>query len=329
MLAFDHRGVREDGRNVELVPGARHWIWEGSSARSRRARRRNSRHPGRSKYGRSRACGEGGRLQARDAREKSVRTAFDFEDGEQFGEKIEEWTRISRRSRPYNPEGDQEMNERQTARLPPACRMAPRAITASPLRAAVPAEPAQLGAGRRQRRRYDVELPRSDMEAILQVQNAAWSPTSGRSKASPIAGVRRDRGARTARGPDRVSSSCSVVAPPTRRVDEWLRAGAGLDGYIGSRRPLDLRRRPSRRTRGPAASTRSRDRGHRSPLPAPSSRSTRARAFLRNSPNRRGRGGRLLLPRPSSVKARHLVTSAPRFLDCCPHKALIAPPVGW
>ncbi len=50
--------------------------------------------------------------------EKSGQNEFDFEYGEQFGEKIEEFDPdFSKVLVRYNPEGDAEMNERQTAKL--------------------------------------------------------------------------------------------------------------------------------------------------------------------------------------------------------------------
>ena len=69
--------------------------------------------------------------------EKSGQNEFDFEYGDQFGEKIEEFDPdFSKVLVRYNPEGDAELNERQTAKLRQPLRVAARAAPEVPVRAA-------------------------------------------------------------------------------------------------------------------------------------------------------------------------------------------------
>ena len=94
----------------------------------------------------------------------------------------------------------------------------------------VPAEPAQLASVER-RGRCDLELrPQLMMEAIPQLQG------------SVEADIWRSRDSRTehARDPssrawerDRVSCVVLGRGASDAKVDEWLRAGAGVEGYIG------------------------------------------------------------------------------------------------
>ena len=83
--------------------------------------------------------------------------------------------------------------------------------------------------------RYDVELrPQLMMETILQLQNAGVEPDiwkiegiSDREACAEIATLARREGR------DRVSCVVLGRGASDEKVDEWLRAGAGLDGYIG------------------------------------------------------------------------------------------------
>ena len=69
--------------------------------------------------------------------EKSGQNEFDFEYGDDFGAHIEEFDPdFSKVLVRYNPDGDAEMNERQTERLKRLARLAPRARPEVPLRAA-------------------------------------------------------------------------------------------------------------------------------------------------------------------------------------------------
>jgi myo-inositol catabolism protein IolC len=168
--------------------------------------------------------------------EKSGQNEFDFEYGEQFGEKIEEFDPdFSKVLVRYNPEGDAEMNERQTARLRRLSEWLHEHHRKFLFELLVPAEPAQLERVGGDTDRYDVELrPQLMMEAILQLQNEGVEPDiwkiegiDDRESCNEIAQlVRRE-------GRDRVSCVVLGRGASDEKVDQWLRAGAGLEGYIG------------------------------------------------------------------------------------------------
>jgi myo-inositol catabolism protein IolC len=83
--------------------------------------------------------------------------------------------------------------------------------------------------------RYDTELrPELMMEAILQLQNGGveadiWKieGIDDREACQEIAQLARREGR------DRVSCVVLGWGASDEKVDQWLRAGAGLDGYIG------------------------------------------------------------------------------------------------
>jgi myo-inositol catabolism protein IolC len=168
--------------------------------------------------------------------EKSGQNEFDFEYGEQFCEKIEEFDpTFSKVLVRYNPEGDKEMNERQAARLRQLSEWLHERRRKYLFELLVPAEPAQLERFEGDEDRYDTELrPELMMEAILQLQNAGVEPDiwkiegiDDREACREIAQlVRRE-------GRDRVSCVVLGRGASDQKVDEWLRAGAGLEGYIG------------------------------------------------------------------------------------------------
>ena len=140
--------------DVERVPGAKTLIWEGFQ--------RAVEEGAPKEYAGVLVDGQYGPDVAREAKaggyklampvEKSGQNEFDFEYGDQFGEKIEEYDPdFSKVLVRYNPEGDQEMNERQTAKLRPPLRVAARASPQVPVRAARPGGAGAAREGRRQR----------------------------------------------------------------------------------------------------------------------------------------------------------------------------------
>ena len=121
ILAFDHRGSFEKMvGDVDRVPGAKTLIWEGfQRAVQLGAPKELSGVLVDGQYGPSvaREAKAGGYKLAMPV-EKSGQNEFDFEYGEQFGEKIEEFDPdFSKVLVRLNPDGDAEMNERQLARL--------------------------------------------------------------------------------------------------------------------------------------------------------------------------------------------------------------------
>src|SRR6476469_2414673 len=239
ILAFDHRGSFEKMvGDVELVPGAKTLIWEGfQRAIEEGAPKEFAGILVDAKYGPdvAREARAGGCKLAMPV-EKSGQNEVDFEYGEQFAEKIEEWdpdfNKVLVR---YNPEGDREMNERQTARLRRLSEWLHEQHRKFLFELLVPAEPAQLEQVGGSEDRYDTELrPPLMMEAILQLQNGGVEPDiwkiegiDDRESCNEIAQlVRRE-------GRDRVSCVVLGRGASDEKVDQWLRAGAGLDGYIG------------------------------------------------------------------------------------------------
>jgi len=239
ILAFDHRGSFEKmvGDNAR-VPGAKTLIWEGfQRAVSQGAPKDLAGVLVDGQYGPdvAREAKAGGYKLAMPV-EKSGQNEFDFEYGEQFGEKIEEFDPdFSKVLVRYNPEGDQEMNERQTARLRRLSEWLHEHHRKFLFELLVPAEPAQLEQVAGSDDRYDTELrPQLMMEAILQLQNGGVEPDiwkiegiDDRESCNEIAQLARREGR------DRVSCVVLGRGASDEKVDQWLRAGAGLDGYIG------------------------------------------------------------------------------------------------
>ncbi|HEY0417465.1 MAG TPA: DUF2090 domain-containing protein [Gaiellaceae bacterium] len=239
VLAFDHRGSFEKMvGDVARVPGAKTLIWEGFQRAVELGAPKE--------FAGVLVDGQYGPDVAREAKaggyklampvEKSGQNEFDFEYGEQFGEKIEDFDPdFSKVLVRYNPDGDRAMNERQTERLRRLSEWLHERHRKFLFELLVPAEPAQLEQVGGSTERYDVEVrPQLMMEAILQLQNAGveadiWKieGIDDREACDEIAHlVRRE-------GRDRVSCVVLGRGASDEKVDEWLRAGSGLEGYIG------------------------------------------------------------------------------------------------
>ena len=239
ILAFDHRGSFEKMvGDVERVPGAKTLIWEGFQRAVEQGAPKE--------FAGILVDGQYGPEIAREAKaggfklampvEKSGQNEFDFEYGDAFGEKIEEYDPdFSKVLVRYNPEGDQAMNERQIEKLRRLSEWLHEHHRTNLFELLVPAEPAQLAQVGGSDDRYDTELrPQLMMEAILQLQNGGVEPDiwkiegiDDRESCNEIAQlVRRE-------GRDRVSCVVLGRGASDEKVDQWLRAGSGLDGYIG------------------------------------------------------------------------------------------------
>jgi len=239
ILAFDHRGSFEKMvGDVELVPGAKRLIWEGFQ--------RAVEEGAPKEFGGILVDPQYGADVAREAKaggytlampvEKSGQDEFDFEYGDRFGEKIEEFDpSFSKVLVRYNPEGDQELNERQTVKLRQLSEWLHKRHRKFLFELLVPAEPAQLERAGGSDERYDVELrPQLMLEAILQLQNGGVEPDvwkiegiSDREACNEIAALTRREGR------DKVSCIVLGRGASDEKVEEWLRAAAGLDGYTG------------------------------------------------------------------------------------------------
>jgi len=239
ILAFDHRGSFEKMvGDVARVPGAKTLIWEGfQRAVADGASKDAAGILVDGQYGPdvARAAKAGGYKLAMPV-EKSGQNEFDFEYGDAFGEQIEEFDPdFSKVLVRYNPEGDAELNERQTKRLRRLSEWLHEHHRKFLFELLVPAEEAQLASVDGDVNRYDTELrPQLMMETILQLQNAGveadiWKieGLDDREACREIAQLGRREG--------RDHVSCVVLGrgASDEKVDEWLRAGAGVPGYIG------------------------------------------------------------------------------------------------
>ncbi|HEU5477228.1 MAG TPA: DUF2090 domain-containing protein [Gaiellaceae bacterium] len=239
ILAFDHRGSFEKMvGDVARVPGAKTLIWEGfQRAVELGAPKQYAGVLVDAQYGPDVAheAKAGGYKLAMPV-EKSGQNEFDFEYGEQFGEKIEEFDPdFSKVLVRYNPEGDRAMNERQVERLRRLSEWLHERHRKFLFELLVPAEEAQLERVGGSVDRYDTELrPELMMETILQLQNGGveadiWKieGIDDREACNEIAQLARREGR------DRVSCVVLGRGASDEKVDQWLRAGSGLDGYIG------------------------------------------------------------------------------------------------
>ncbi len=240
VLAFDHRGSFEKmvGGGPEKVSGAKQLIWEGfQRAVADGAPKDASGILVDEQYGANVAReAKAGGFELAMPVEKSGQKEFDFDYDDAFGEHIESFDpAFSKVLVRYNPEGDREMNERQTARLLRLSEWLHERRRKFLFELLVPAEEAQLASVGGSEDRYDTELRAGlMMEAILQLQNAGVEPDiwkieglDDREACREIAQLCRREGR------DRVSCVVLGRGASDEKVDEWLRAGAGVEGYIG------------------------------------------------------------------------------------------------
>lgn len=168
--------------------------------------------------------------------EKSGQNEFDFDYGDDFGTHIEEFNpTFSKVLVRYNPEGDNEMNERQTARLK---RLSDWLAEHKPrflFELLVPAEEHQLAKVDGDTDRYDKEIrPGLMVQTIKELQDAGVEPDVWK-----IEGIdtREDceRISEQVRSGDRDNVVCVVLGRGANdaAVEHWLKTGAGVPGYIG------------------------------------------------------------------------------------------------
>ncbi len=168
--------------------------------------------------------------------EKSGQIEFDFEYGEDFGAHIErfdpDFSKVLVR---YNPDGDTEMNRRQAERLRRLSDWLHATDRRFLFELLVPAEDEQLAAVDGDAGRYDAELrPDLMIRAIREMQGAGveadvWKieGVDERADSERIAAQCREGG--------RDGVACVVLGrgADNDKVDNWLRAGAPVDGYVG------------------------------------------------------------------------------------------------
>jgi myo-inositol catabolism protein IolC len=168
--------------------------------------------------------------------EASGRDEFDFEYGTDFASHIEAFdpafTKVLVR---YNPDGDPGMNERQTVRLRRLADWLHAHGRKLLFEMLVPATAEQLDRVDEDRERYDREVrPGLVVRSIATMQAAGVEADVWK-----IEGLdeRADcrRAAEQARSGGREGVACIVLGrgASVARVEQWLRAGAGVPGYRG------------------------------------------------------------------------------------------------
>ena len=168
--------------------------------------------------------------------EKSGQNEFDFDYGSEFGDHIEEFDpTFSKVLVRYNPEGDDGMNQRQTARLKQLSDWLHERDRRFLFELLVPAEDSQLQKVGGDSDRYDKELrPDLMLETIRRLQEAGVEPDVWK-----IEGIDRredcERIAKQVRSGGRDNVVCVVLGrgADDNAVEHWLRQGAGVPGYVG------------------------------------------------------------------------------------------------
>jgi myo-inositol catabolism protein IolC len=168
--------------------------------------------------------------------EKSGQEEFDFEYGDAFGENIADYgPTFSKVLVRYNTQGDHGMNERQSARLKRLSDWLHDNDRKFLFELLVPATEAQLVTVGGDAERFDTEVrPGLMMDAIREIQAVGIEPDiwkieglDSRDHCQEIAElVRRD-------GRDAVSCVVLGRGASHAKVNEWLRAGSGVPGYVG------------------------------------------------------------------------------------------------
>jgi myo-inositol catabolism protein IolC len=240
LLAVDHRGSFEKmvGGDLDVLVAAKMLVWRGFlDALAHGAPRGAAGILIDEQYG-SAVAREAHKERVVFALpvEKTGRDEFEFEHGDDFGCAIEAYDPTYAKALVrYNPHGDEELNLRQMARL----RVLSNWLRAHDRRflfeLLVPPTDEQLLSLGGSSQRYDQELkPELMQRAIETLQDAGIEPHLWK-----IEGV-DDREAcraiaRTTRRDGRDSAGCLVLGrgASVEQVEDWLRAGAGVDGYVG------------------------------------------------------------------------------------------------
>jgi 5-dehydro-2-deoxygluconokinase len=169
--------------------------------------------------------------------EKSGQEEFDFEYGEDFAKHIEAFQptfcKVLVR---YNPEGDQALNVRQTARLKRLSDyLHSKGRNLFMFELLVPAEKTQLARLKGDKKAYDLELrPRLMVETIERLQYEGVEPDVWK-----IEGLDRrkdcEKVVAAARRGDRDKVGCIILGrgEDDQKVREWLATASGVPGFIG------------------------------------------------------------------------------------------------
>ncbi|CAB4880028.1 MAG: DUF2090 domain-containing protein [Actinobacteria bacterium] len=248
ILAFDHRGSFQtkmfgiegspDAEQTETISDAKRLIYEGMELAVERGAQAGStgvlvdEQFGSSVPERTKAKG----LKLAMPVEKSGQNEFDFQYDDEFGAHIEQFDpAFSKVLVRYNPEGDQEMNERQLGRLKRLSDWLHANDRKFLFELLVPAEPQQLEAVGGDTDRYDAELrPELMRGAIEAIQNAGVEADIWK-----IEGVDKREDAQMLAEQTRIDGRDGVVCvllgrgASDAKVDHWLREAAPVEGFVG------------------------------------------------------------------------------------------------
>ena len=168
--------------------------------------------------------------------EKSGQNEFDFQYGDEFGKHIEEFDpTFNKVLVRYNTEGDEEMNDRQAARLKELSDWLHANDRKFLFELLVPAEDAQLAQVDGDTDRFDKELrPALMRKAIVDLLAAGIEPDIWK-----IEGIDKREDCEIISAATREGGREGVVCVVLGRgaddtaVDHWLRQGAWVPGYVG------------------------------------------------------------------------------------------------
>jgi myo-inositol catabolism protein IolC len=168
--------------------------------------------------------------------EKSGQAEFDFEYGDEFGRRIDEFgPTFAKVLVRYNPEGDRELNRRQTERL---ARLSAWLHDRRPyflFELLIPPTPGQLRRAGGDQRRYDREIrPGLEVQVIRALQDGGVEPDIWKIEGLDSAGA-CSRVVAAARRGGRDEVCCIVLGRDAdeAQVLEWLRIAAPVPGFDG------------------------------------------------------------------------------------------------
>jgi 5-dehydro-2-deoxygluconokinase len=248
ILAFDHRGSFQkkffgiqgepDAEQTAIIADAKHLIFEGmlqavgSGADASLTGVLVDEQFGSTVPQEARERG----LKLAMPAERSGQSTFDFEYGEDFGEHIlrfdPDFTKVLVR---YNPDGDAAANGEQLTKLKRLSDWLKQHDRKFLFELLVPAEPAQLESVGGDGDRYDTELrPELMRRAIAEIQDAGidvdiWKIEGVDARSDDEMLVEQ------ARSGGRDGVVCVVLGRGANddKVDQWLRAAAPVDGFVG------------------------------------------------------------------------------------------------
>jgi 5-dehydro-2-deoxygluconokinase len=169
--------------------------------------------------------------------EKSGQNEFDFQYDDEFGAHIEQFDPdFSKVLVRYNPDGDAEMNERQRGRLKRLADWLHEHDRKFLFELLVPGEESQLEQVGGDSERYDTELrPELMRRAIEEIQDYGIEVDIWKIEGVDEQSDCEMLAQQTRKGEGREGVVCVVLGrgASDEKVEQWLRAGAPVEGYVG------------------------------------------------------------------------------------------------